>query len=366
MFVNNTRLPHALRPEHYKSAEWHNSEIRCLFQPAWHPICAVDALAKAGDFLSFDLLETPILLRNFDGEIRAFLNVCAHRHARLTCLSYGNTETLRCQYHGWQYDVDGRAYNIPEARAFRPWDHENSCLKRFRIEKCGNLLFVNLSDTAPPLREWLGPLWDRWCSEFSDRYKYAWTWQQDFPCNWKVVVENSLESYHIPLVHPKTFGEFPVEENVWHELGSNFTTFKTIIPNLWINKLQARLVRALGGDPTMEYWHHNQHPHITFNSQDVYRLIMCVFPLSPTSCRYRSILFTLRGTRSGPIGFALSRFLRPIVIRGAKNIFDEDGSIYPAIQLGLSASTHRGVIGRREERIYHFQRYVLNETHPVS
>ena len=65
-------------------------------------------LARPGDFLTFDLLETPILLRNFDGELRAFLNVCPHRHSRLTDKPRGNAEKLRCQYHGWEFNADGR------------------------------------------------------------------------------------------------------------------------------------------------------------------------------------------------------------------------------------------------------------------
>ena len=58
----------------------------------WHPLAVKSDLAKPGDFLTLDLLETPILIRNFDGELRAFLNVCPHRHSRLTNKSKGNTE----------------------------------------------------------------------------------------------------------------------------------------------------------------------------------------------------------------------------------------------------------------------------------
>src|SRR5918995_701064 len=79
-------------------------------------------LANPGDFLTFDLLETPILLRNFDGELRALLNVCPHRHSKLTEKPRGNTEKLRCQYHGWEYNAEGGTGKIPDAKAFRPWD----------------------------------------------------------------------------------------------------------------------------------------------------------------------------------------------------------------------------------------------------
>ena len=91
-----------------------------------------------------------------------------------------------------------------DAKAFRPWDRANSCLRSFRVETCGDVVFVNLSDNPPPLREWLGAAWEPW-STVGGVYRFAGFWERDFSCNWKVVLENSLEGYHIPQVHPKSF-----------------------------------------------------------------------------------------------------------------------------------------------------------------
>ena len=95
--------------------------------------------------------------------------------SKLTDRPRGNTGTLRCQYHGWEYTKDGRTGKIPDARAFRPWDRENSCLRRFRVEKCGDLVFVNFSDNGVSLREWIGPLWELW-SSYGVPYRHAATW----------------------------------------------------------------------------------------------------------------------------------------------------------------------------------------------
>lgn len=358
MFIHQNQLRHLLRPDQYYSEVQYLTEQRQLFQDAWHPIATIRDVASPGDFFTCEILETPVLLRNFEGELRAFLNVCPHRHSLLTSKKKGNSERFRCQYHGWEFNKDGRTGQIPDARAFRPWDRENSCLRQFRLETCGEVVFVCFSDTAPTLREWLGPLWERWSSSFGGPFQYTLTWQEDFPCNWKVVLENSLESYHIPQVHPKTFGEFPEESNAWHELDFNFSTFKTISPNDWIARRQAWLVRQLGQVVTMEYWHHVRHPHITFSSLDVNRILFCVFPLSPTTCRYRMVLYTLRGHRRGPLAWSLARFLRPIVKGVSKKVVAEDATIYQEVQKGLMASPHTGVIGTREERIYMFQEYV--------
>jgi phenylpropionate dioxygenase-like ring-hydroxylating dioxygenase large terminal subunit len=361
MFTHQHHLEYLLRPEHYTTEEQYRAELDHLFRPAWHPLASVSELARPGDFLTFDLLETPILLRNMDGELRAFLNVCPHRHNLLAIAPRGRTERLRCGYHGWEFDGDGRTGKIPDAKAFRPWDRENACLRRFRVESCGDLVFVNLSDSGVSLRDWLGPLWDHWTT-FTGAYRHSRTWEKDFPCNWKVVLENSLESYHIPEVHPKTFKEFPEAENAWHELTDTFTSFKTIPPRDFVGRAMDWLVRRLGEPVTGEYWHRVRHPHATGSSLDVFRMMQCVFPTGPRTCRYRCIFFTLRGTRRGPVAWGIYRFLKSLSTRIAHQVFGEDAAIYRGVQRGLEGTTHRGVIGTREERVYYFQKYVLENT----
>jgi phenylpropionate dioxygenase-like ring-hydroxylating dioxygenase large terminal subunit len=226
------------------------------------------------------------------------------------------------------------------------------------VETCGEVVFVNFSDNAVSLQEWLGPLWDVWQNSYGGAYRYATSWEKDFACNWKVVLENSLESYHIPLVHPKTFKEFSTEENSWHELTDTFTSYKTMTPSDMPTRMGNWMVRRLGERSTGEYWHRVRHPHITGAALDMVRLIQCVFPTGPTTCRYRTILFTLRGHKSGPFAWGLYRFLRAISVMVAHQIFDEDGTIYGGVQKGMAASPHKGVIGTREERLFHFQEYV--------
>lgn len=360
MFTHQHHLRHLLRPEHYTSEAQYRAELRHLFRPAWHPLATAGELARPGDFRTFELLETPILLRNFDGELRAFLNVCPHRHSKLTEEACGNTERLRCRYHGWEFNKDGTTGKIPDAKAFRPWDRENSCLRRFRVETCGDLVFVNLGDGSVSLREWVGPLWDVWEAGYGGAYRHAATWERDFACNWKVVLENSLESYHIPEVHPKTFKDFPPEDNAWHELTERFTSFRTVPPADFAGRAQNWIVRRLGQPVTNEYRHRVLHPHATGSSLDVYRMMQCVFPTGPATCRYRCILFTLRGHRRNPVARVLARGLKSLATAIAKKVFAEDGSIYTGVQKGMAASPFPGVVGTREERVYYFQKYVLD------
>jgi phenylpropionate dioxygenase-like ring-hydroxylating dioxygenase large terminal subunit len=361
MFTSQHHLQHLLRPSHYTSEEHYRAELRHLFLPAWHPVAVKSDLARPGDFVTHELVETPFIIRNFDGELRAFLNICPHRHSRLTLDARGNTEKFRCRYHGWEFTKDGRTGKIPDARAFRPWDRENSCLKSFHVDTCADLVYVNFSDNPVPLREWIGPLWDVWQS-YGGAFRHALTWEKEFPCNWKIVLENSLESYHIPEIHPTTFKEFPPEENAWHELEPRFSSFRTVAPIDFALRIQNWIVRRLGQVPDGVYMHRVLYPHATGSSLDSFRMMQCVFPTGPTTCRYRCIFFTIRGHRVNPLAWVLYRLLRSVATLVGKKVFVEDGSIYEGVQRGIDRSPHPGVIGTREERVYQFQKYVLDNT----
>ena len=340
MFTNQTHLRHVLRPDQYTSEEQYRTELRCLFRPAWHPLAVTTDFTQPGDFLTFDLLETPILIRNCGGELRAFRNVCPHCRATPAEGPRGTAEHFRCR--GCRRDLDG-----------------GSGLEPFRLGTCRDLVFVNFGDGVP-LRDWLDPVWEEW-QNYGGAYRHSATWEKDFPCNWKVVLENSLESYHIPEVHPKTFKEFPPEENAWHELTDRFSSFKTIPPRDMPTRSMDWMVRRLGHPVTGEYWHRVLHPHTTGSNLDVFRMMQCVFPTGPRTCRYRCIFFSLRGSARGPLAWTLFRFLKWISTNIAYKVFLEDASIYGGVQRGLEASPHRGVIGTREERIYVFQEYVNRE-----
>src|SRR5207253_9856252 len=150
------------------------------------------------------------------------------------------------------------------------------------------------------------------------------------------------------------------------ELDPRFSTFKTTPPDDLPNRAQNWVVRRLGQPVTNEYWHRVLHPHTTGSSLDSIRMMQCVFPTGPRTCRYRSIFFTLRGRRRNPLGWLFYRTLKTAATMVAKKIFDEDATIYEGVQKGMAASPHPGVVGVREERIYFFLKYVLDGCNGAS
>jgi phenylpropionate dioxygenase-like ring-hydroxylating dioxygenase large terminal subunit len=288
------------------------------------------------------------------GELCCFLNVCAHRHCRLVSLEHGHSPELRCQYHGWEYNREGRTGRIPDAQSFRPWDRDNACLRKFRVETWGDVVFVCLEPASPGLAAFLAPWPESWGAAFAPPFRLTAAWHLDFACNWKVVVENSLESYHVPIVHPATFGDMPPEAACTHVLDERYTAFRSPGPS---GRLLYWTFRLAGSPMTGTYEHVNVHPHLAFVRLDSHQLAQWVLPTSPTTCRVSSLLFCVRGR--GLLAGLLTRWLQAKVVRIVRAVLREDAHVYQAVQLGLAASPFPGVIGAREERVHVFQRYVL-------
>jgi phenylpropionate dioxygenase-like ring-hydroxylating dioxygenase large terminal subunit len=359
MFIHQSCLEYLLAPEQYFSAAQHRLELEQLFLPGWHLLATQADLPKDGDFVTLDLFDHPLLLRNCHGEFRAFLNVCAHRHCRLTHVARGNSPRLRCQYHGWEYTKEGRAGRIPDARCFRPFDRENSRLKAFRTETCGQLIFVCLQEDAPSLSEYLGP-YRSYCEQsFASPFRQAWSYDGCYDANWKIVIENSLESYHVPCLHPTTIGEIPPEQNCEHELTERYTRLKTPESSR-VSQLLGWYLRSVKVPLTLNYMHHHLHPDMIFSSEDVFHMVQVVVPTSPTTCQHRAWLFTARGENPGWTRELLGQLIAFMVTHIARRILLEDKPIFADVQRGIEASPFRGVIGTREERVFVFQKYVLD------
>jgi choline monooxygenase len=364
MFVHQNRLETLLKPDHYRSEAQYRREIERLFVPAWHLVGTSAELPRDGDFLTLDLLGEPALVRNIGGEYHAFQNVCTHRHSLLTHQERGNSPRLRCQYHGWEYKPDGFTARIPDAHCFRPFDRENSRLRKFRLERCGDLLFVSLAEDGPSLREHLEPYYDLVAGRFtSPAWRPDLGWGFDSACNWKFPIENTLESYHIPCLHPNSFGGiYPSEERQEHTLDDRYTTLTYDSgedPRLrfW----QRMITRRLGGESTNIYIHCHIHPNLVFVLTDLYCYAGSYLPTSPGSTRLRLRSYRFHGPRRGPVPALLSQFAGRIGRWTMLRVMSEDIAIFEDQQKGMAASRHPGCIGTREERIFIFQQYILRE-----
>jgi phenylpropionate dioxygenase-like ring-hydroxylating dioxygenase large terminal subunit len=357
MWVNAGRLPQVLAPHSYFDPATYDRELATLFAPGWHLATTLDAVCSPGEFATVEICGEPVLVRNCNGELRAFQNVCAHRHSMLTAAPRGHSERMRCQYHGWQYDDDGRTCSVPDARSFVPIKRGETGLRRFRAASCGQLVFVSLAETGTTLRDALG---DRTCAvieqAFSDDFAEAATWSIDHAANWKIPVENALESYHVPVVHTRTFKKLSDARDARHTLESSFTSLENVTPPA------GGLLRWLSAQwrtaPRRVYEHHHAFPSLMIARTDISSLAHVVLPVSPTGSRSMAFCFVHRGDGRRLVQRVLGPIVREMVKRYTREVLREDNAIFAAVQRGMMASTHPGVLSAREERVHAFQAYV--------
>ncbi len=183
------------------------SEQRKVFARTWQLIGRAEQVRAPGDFFTASLAGEPLLIvRGNDGELRALSNVCRHR-AGPVAKGEGKRPVLQCGYHGWTYSLDGRLLKTPEMTGVECFDQREMALPEFRVEAWNELLFANLQRDAPPLRELLGDLGEKLDRRHYHGYRLAARKEWRLDCNWKVYVDNYLEGYHIPIVHPGLFRE---------------------------------------------------------------------------------------------------------------------------------------------------------------
>jgi phenylpropionate dioxygenase-like ring-hydroxylating dioxygenase large terminal subunit len=369
MWVSKGRLPHVLAPAAYHSAEQHRREQEALFLPGWHPIASHAELRQHGDYVARELLGTQVLLRNDRGVVRAFVNACAHRHAQLLDAGCGKAHKLRCRYHGWEYDGAGAVSKIPDAACFVPVRRGSERLSPLRTQALGGVHFVSLASEGPDLRASLGEAtWALGERIFSTRSLQAVHDTFEHPCNWKIPIENVLESYHVPSLHnnwlarnPELFkvfgGKRRGDASVVHELGEGYSSYHDSLGA--DSRAYTALIRALSPEATADYVHHHGCPHMVFGHTSIVSFVQVVLPRTATSSYSRIWLFLDTSARRAPmLGRALSPVLAGVASRLIRMVLAEDAAVYPDVQRGLEASPHVGVLAAREERVHHFQEYV--------
>ncbi|MDE2912071.1 MAG: Rieske 2Fe-2S domain-containing protein [Paracoccaceae bacterium] len=199
-------LPNA----HYVSRAVFEDERYALLFRNWTGIGFGKDIPEAGDALPIELVGVPLLaVRQNDGSVSVYQNTCSHRGMILIREKTNVRGTIRCPYHSWCYGLDGRLRSTPHVGGPGHNIHadirrEDLGLTRIPSHVFLDVIFVNLSGTAPPFEQVHRELLDRW-SEFD---RPAWFGGEDsafsieIASNWKLAVENNCESYHLPWVHP--------------------------------------------------------------------------------------------------------------------------------------------------------------------
>jgi choline monooxygenase len=197
--------PRTLPWSWYADPAVHRLEQERIFRRSWQYVGRVDEVAAPASFATATASDVPVLLvRDEEGQLRAFLNVCRHRGS-LVCTGAGERKTLQCPYHAWTYGLDGRLLNAPRLdREAGLQDTDALGLVPLLLDTWGPFVFVNPDPDAAPLHEVLGDV-PRLVEEAGvdvEGLRFLRRSESEVAANWKICAENYLECYHCPTAHP--------------------------------------------------------------------------------------------------------------------------------------------------------------------
>jgi phenylpropionate dioxygenase-like ring-hydroxylating dioxygenase large terminal subunit len=196
----------AMPPSVYTDPQFLKSELDDVFSRDWVCVGRASALSRVGDYLAFELAGEPILvLRDEKGQLRAMSNVCRHRMSTIL-EGAGNKRAIVCPYHGWSYNLDGSLRAAPAMELNRGFCKDDYRLPQIRCEEWLGWVMVTLDENVPSAASQLAEVEalidDYQMQNYVEMFRETHVWDT----NWKILAENFMESYHLPVCHAGTIG----------------------------------------------------------------------------------------------------------------------------------------------------------------
>lgn len=332
-------------------------ELRAVFSRSWQLLAHVSQLAGAGDHVIGDIAGVPLLLvRGEDGEIRALHNVCRHRAGPLATCDGRGARSLRCRYHGWTYGLDGQLRHATDMAATPGFDPGSIALGQASVALWRGLVFVALAP-AVTFADFIAQVDARIGAMDFSQHVFERRVPYEADCNWKVYVDNYLEGYHLPHVHPGLnsvldYRSYSTETGHWHSLQTS--------------ALDGSEVYASGEALYFFLW-----PNTMLNLLPDRLQTNRVVPLAPDRCRidfdysYPAASDSHTGTDARALR---EQALREQAVRQqasldqafSDQVQQEDALICAAVQRGLASGVYQP--GRlhpvREQGVFHFHEHV--------
>src|SRR4051812_29640349 len=210
-----------------------------IFARTWQLVGHVAQVRESGQFFTAEIGNDAVVILRDGAQLRGFYNICLHR-AGPVAYGCGKRNTLQCKYHGWTYRLDGTLLRAPEMEGVEHFRPDEMHLLPVQVAPWGPLVFANLDAKAPPLLDVLEDVPRRVAPFRCEDMTYVTRKEWDIACNWKVYVDNYLEGYHLPVVHPGLHKELDYE---------NYT----VEPHRYFSIQHAPLRAVHGGNPDRRY-----------------------------------------------------------------------------------------------------------------
>jgi choline monooxygenase len=310
-----------------------------IFRSSWQWVGCAEDVSCPGDYFAASLLDEPIVVaRDLDSRLRGLSNVCRHR-AALIAAGTGNGKLLQCPYHGWTYGLDGRLRRAPEMDGVEDLEIENLCLPGVRVEEWGPLVFANSDLSAPTFRETVPEI-----AEEVDRAGFAIEKMKSrerreylVEANWKIYVDNYLEGYHIPMIHPALYRELDYEKYRVEAFRNHATQYAPLRPSSGEDRTYPKREED---EKALYYW---VFPNLMLNFYPGNLQANAVIPLDHQRTLTVFEWFALEGEDIEP------------AVAFSHQVQIEDVAISNSVQKGLRSRTYdRGRLSVRRENGVHF------------
>jgi choline monooxygenase len=324
----------------YTDAQVDPLERERVFAPSWQLVAHAAQVAARGDHAIAEAAGVPLLVvRGDDGVLRALHNVCRHRAGPLATCDGRAAEALVCRYHGWTYALDGTLRGAPamgRASGFRAQDVR---LPAARVAEWQGLVFAAVG-AAPPFAQWIDGVDARLADRDLGRYAFARRVSYEIGCDWKVYVDNYLEGYHLPQVHPELSRQLDTDRYAT-ELGDWFSLQRS---PLRTQPACGGMNDSGGGTGALYFW---LYPNTMLNILPGRLQTNRVVPLGVGRCRVDFDYYYAPGV-DAPAAAADQAF--------ADRVQAEDSAICEAVQRGLASGSY--ATGRlnpaAESGLWHF------------
>ncbi len=206
--MSNPVRPDYVPVEDYISKEFLQLENERVWPKVWLMVCRDEELKDTGSYVTFDIVrDTILLVRQKDGSIKAFYNVCQHRGRKLKegCGQIG--KSIFCRFHGWSWHLDGSLQRIVSRHEWEGCDDFTDAdlrLPELRVDTWAGWVFVTMNPDASPLLEYLGDVPDHLDCYELEKTRLIWSVTVNTPTNWKLVLGAFNEAYHVEATHPQT------------------------------------------------------------------------------------------------------------------------------------------------------------------
>jgi Rieske 2Fe-2S family protein len=350
---------------YHEPAIWELERDR-LFSRLWVCVGRADHFPAAGDYRTVTVGgENVVILRGEDGGLRAFLNVCRHRGARVCPAESGHARALQCRYHAWTYGLDGRLLSAPGLQGLAGFDRRDFGLAPVALEVWEGLVWLTLAEEHAPLRDQLVPQLDsrlggpeRLAPYRIGALQVGRTIEYEVGANWKVVVENFMECYHCAPMHPELVRLLPAfRQGVTQEYGLGTRLADEAEALTWSGRAPAPPFPGLPAGYERHYFGLVLRPNLFLNLLPDHVIVHTLTPLAPD--RSRVVCDWL---------FAADAVARPgfdpdDTVRLFDRVNRQDWEVCESVQSGVRSRAFRagGVFVPIERKIRGFNDYVLEQ-----